>query len=124
VAYTVTRTVTVELSSFSRESVEEQAARQRIPVAVLLRHAVLHYLAESGSGRLAPHLPRFVRDAPFGDDSVHVEVDLEDSEWEAFERAAASAGVSLSRLLGHAALLYLADADSGIVARRLAEDDD
>jgi hypothetical protein len=124
VEHTVTRTVSVELSSFSRESVAEQAARQRIPVAVLLRHAVLYYLAERGSDRLAPQLPRFARTTPLGDDSVHVEVDLEDAEWEAFERAAASAGVPLSRLLGHAALLYVAEVDSGIVARRLVDDDD
>jgi hypothetical protein len=120
----VTRHVTVEMSPFSRESVEEQAARQRIPVSDLLRHAVLHYLAEAESGRVAAKLPRFSRVAPVGEEHVAIDVDLDDAEWEAFGTAASNAGVQRDRLLGHAALLYLADLDAGIVARRLVDDGD
>jgi predicted DNA-binding ribbon-helix-helix protein len=120
----VTRSVTVEMSPFSRESVQEQASRQQIPLAAFLRHAVLHYLSETDSGRLSPRMPRFSRVASLGDELVHVDVDLEDSEWSAFEAAAEDAGVSLSRLLGHAALLYLGDLNSGLVAERLLDGDD
>ncbi len=120
----MTRSVTVEMSPFSRESVQEQASRQQIPLAAFLRHAVLHYLSETDSGRLSPRMPRFSRVASLGDELVQVEIDLEDSEWAAFEAAAADAGVSLSRLLGHVALLYLGDLNSGLVAERLIDGDD
>ncbi|HEY6781241.1 MAG TPA: hypothetical protein VI111_09810 [Thermoleophilaceae bacterium] len=112
------------MSPFSRESVAEQASRQQIPLATFLRDAVLHYLAEADAGRMAPRLPRFSRVAPLGEERVHVDVDLEDSEWDAFEAAAVEAGVSLSRLLGHVALLYLGDLNSGLVAERLIDADD
>ena len=119
----VTRSVTVEMSPFSRESVAEQASRQQVPLATFLRHAVLHYLAELESDRMAPRLPRFARVAALGDERMRVEIDLEDSEWELFEAAAEAAEVSLPRLLGHVALLYLGDLNSGLVAERLIDDD-
>ncbi len=120
----VTRSVTVELSAFSRESVAEQASRQQVPIAIFVRHAVLHYLAEIETGRAAPRLPRFARVTSLGDELVQMDVDLEDSEWEAFDAAAKATGVPVSRLLGHAALLYLGDLDSGLVAERLVDADD
>jgi hypothetical protein len=119
----MTRSVTVEMSPFSRESVAEQASRQQVPLATFLRHAVLHYLSELDSDRAAPRLPRFARAGGLGDERVSVEVDLEESEWERFEAAAQDAGVSEARLLGHVALLYLGDLNSGLVAERLIDDD-
>jgi hypothetical protein len=119
----VTRSVTVEMSPFSRESVAEQASRQQVPLATFLRHAVLHYLAELDSGRAAPRLPRFVRVGGLGDEEVSVAVALAESEWQRFEAAAVGAGVSQARLLGHVALLYLGDLNSGLVAERLIDED-
>jgi hypothetical protein len=120
----MTRSVTLEMTSFARESVLEEASSQRVPVETLLRHAILHYLSERESGRLAPQLPRFTRNAPLGDELVQLQVDLESDEWRAMEEAAEEAGVPLSRLLAHATMLYLADLDAGVVAERLLEDED
>jgi hypothetical protein len=118
---TVTRSVTLELTPFGRDSVADEASRQNLPVETLLRHAVLHYLAERDSDRLAPRIPRFLRSTPAGDERVELDVDLDPSEWTAVEAAAEDAGVPLDRVLAHATMLYLADLGAGVVAERLLD---
>lgn len=118
---TVTRSVTLELTPFGRDSVVDEASRQNLSVETLLRHAVLHYLAERDSDRLAPRFPRFLRSAPAGDERVDLNVDLDPSEWAAVEAAAEDAGVPLGRVLAHATMLYLADLGAGVVAERLLD---
>jgi hypothetical protein len=117
----VTRSVTLELTPFGRDSVVDEASRQNLPVETLLRHAILHYLAERGSDRMAPRVPRFLRSAPAGDERVELDIDLDPTEWRAVEAAAADAGVPLGRVLTHATMLYLADVDAGVVTERLLD---
>jgi hypothetical protein len=119
----VTRSVTLELTTFGRESVEDEASKQGVAVETLLRHAILHFLAERESDRMAPRFPRFSRGAPSGGELVEIEVDLDPAEWATLEGAAHEAGVPVGRLLAHASMLYLADLDAGIVAHRLLSDD-
>jgi hypothetical protein len=118
---TVTRSVTLELTPFGRDSVVDEASRQNLPVEALLRHAVLHYLAERDLDRLAPRVPRFLRTVPAGDEHVDMDVDLDPSEWAALETAEGGAVFLLGRVLAHATMLYLADLDAGVVAERLLD---
>ena len=120
----MTRSVTLELTAFGRESVEDEASRQGVAVETVLRHAVLHFIAEADSDRLAPRFPRFARTAAAGGELVEVEVDLDDEEWATLDRAASDAGVPVGRLLTHATMLYLGDLDAGIVAERLLDHED
>lgn len=120
----MTRSVTLELTPFGRDSVVDAASRQKIPVESLLRHAILHYLAEQDGDRLAPRLPRFSRTTLAGEERVDLEVDLDASEWTAVEAAAQEAGVPLSHMLAHATLLYLADVDAGVVTERMLSPED
>jgi hypothetical protein len=119
----VTRSVRLELTAFGRESIEDEASREGIAVETLLRHAVLHFLAERDSDRMAPKFPRFSRVAPVGGELVEIEIDLDPAEWAILEGSAHEAGVPVGRLLAHASMLYLADLDAGIVAERILGDE-
>jgi hypothetical protein len=97
---------------------ESEARRQRLGLGALLRHAVQYYLAERASGRVAGRVPPFSRQEA-GAEEISVAVELEESEWRRFEEAATVERVSVPSLLRHAAMLYLADIDSGKLASRL-----
>lgn len=113
----VERRLTLDLAPFAVETLEEEAQRQRIPLHTLLRHAVLYYLAERPSGRVAVRVPS-LPDSQSGA-AVAVAVDLDRREWQRFEHAAACERVSVPALMRHAAALYVADCDSGRVGTRL-----
>ena len=49
----------------------------------------------------------------------HVTLTLSGFAWEAIERESASMDVSVEELLSFAAMYYIADADSGRIARRI-----
>ena len=51
-----------------------------------------------------------------------IRLDVTRACWEHLETEAARQGVALERQLEHAALLHLADIDSGRVARRVLDD--
>jgi len=50
--------VTLALEGFARESVEEEAIRLGVPVQELVSFAVLYYLADVDSGRIARQVCR------------------------------------------------------------------
>jgi hypothetical protein len=50
--------VTLALDGFARESIEEEAARLGVPLQELVSFAVLYYLADVDSGRIARQVCR------------------------------------------------------------------
>jgi hypothetical protein len=115
------RRTELEVTDFLRRALEQEARRHGLSISKLLARAALYYLLERKSDRLAVRVPPTYRDVPSGtkDSVLLVTIELRASEWNEFERAAASDGISVERLLQHAALLFLADLESGHVAARL-----
>jgi len=53
-----TRSVSVPLQGFAWESIEQESARLGVPVEELISFAVLYYLADVDSGRIARRISR------------------------------------------------------------------
>jgi hypothetical protein len=53
------RGVTLQLDGFAHETIAEEAARLGVPVEELVTFAVLYYLADRDSGRIARRIPPF-----------------------------------------------------------------
>ncbi|MGH2853601.1 MAG: hypothetical protein ACRDLF_05350 [Solirubrobacteraceae bacterium] len=53
----VARRLTIGLAPFAWEALEEEAAKQGVSIAELASFAVLYYLADGDSGRIARRLP-------------------------------------------------------------------
>jgi hypothetical protein len=53
----VTRRLTLDLDAFTREALDEEAARLGVSVEELVNFAVLYYLADRDSGRIARRPP-------------------------------------------------------------------
>jgi hypothetical protein len=62
------RDVTLQLDGFAYETVAEEAARLGVSVEELVTFAVLYYLADRDSGRIARRIPPFRR--PTTDDQI------------------------------------------------------
>lgn len=116
-----TRTLMLSLTHFSRTSLEREAERSGLSIPTLLARAALYYLLERESNRIAVRVPRFTHapQAGVGSHALAVTVELGARDWSALDRVAAREGVSVERLLEHAALLLLADLESGRLAARL-----
>jgi predicted DNA-binding ribbon-helix-helix protein len=117
------RSLELALTDFSRSSLEQVARRQGVSVSTLVARAALYYLVESESDRVAARVPRLSREpsAEIRDGLLRVTIELRAAAWRDLERASESEGLSVERLLEHAALLLLADLESGRVAARLLE---
>jgi hypothetical protein len=118
----VRREVTLALEQFGRTSLEARASQLDVPVGALVRQAALYYLAIRGSNRSALRIPRFARERS-DEGGFRVEVELDEADWSALEVEAVRQRVPVERLIEHAAMLFLADVDSGRVAVRIVEDD-
>jgi predicted DNA-binding ribbon-helix-helix protein len=114
----VERNLRLRLAPFAVDSLAYEAMRQRVPLESLLRHAALYYLSERSSGRVAVRVPSFAL-AERAAEAVAVAVELDDRDWERLEDVAALERVSIAVLMQHAAMLYVADADSGTLGARL-----
>ena len=53
----VARPLTVHLEPFAWEALEREAAKLGVHVAELAKHAIVYYLADGDSGRIARRLP-------------------------------------------------------------------
>jgi hypothetical protein len=60
----VKRSLTLSLDGFACDALEEEAARLDVSVDELARFALLYYLADLDSGRIARELPPERRSAP------------------------------------------------------------
>jgi hypothetical protein len=106
----------IRLGEFTRAGLEEQASRLDVEFSVLVRQAVIYYLADRDSDRPGWRLPRFVSGTT---NRAEISVELDERTWEALAEAARLQGVDQDRLLEHAVLYYLADLESGRAAARI-----
>jgi hypothetical protein len=115
----ITRRVTLEFDEFGWESFEAEAEREGEAVEELLARAFSYFDLELRRARAAVLAPRFKPDGL----GTPREVRLEHARgcWESLEREGERQRIPLERLLEHAGLLYLADADSGRVADRVLD---
>src|SRR4051794_5862605 len=103
--------VRLVLDEFSRVSLEDEAERQLLSPADVVRIAASYYLAELPSERLARRVPPFAailatRRRP------ELLVELDPPDRDALELEAVRQALPLARLLEHALLYYLADLGS------------
>ncbi len=97
---------------FGRDYLAAEAALVGGGLADVLQLAVRHYLSELDRDRFALRVPEFARtrrrtpELEFG-------VDLDEAALAALTSEADRQGLAVEELLGHAALLYLADQDAG-----------
>jgi hypothetical protein len=118
----VRRSMTLALGGFGRQAIEEQASRYGLPPEKLVSRAVQYYLADRDVKRAARRTPRFRREAEAPGD-LELELDLDAEAWKALREESKRQGVSIERVLEHAAMYLLADLDSGRVAARILEED-
>jgi hypothetical protein len=118
------RSMTLELDEFGRTTLETEARRHALSPEQLVGHAARYYLADRDSGRPAYRVPRFPRQRPADEGLLPVEINLESGTWRELDAESQRQGVSVERLLEHAALYLIADLDSGRVAGKLVSLDD
>ena len=119
------RALTLSFDEFGWQMLESEARRDGEGLEDLLSRAAAYFYAERPTGRAATLAPGFKPDARGEPREVRLEGDAEC--WEGLEDEARRQGIPVERLLEHAALLYLADSDSGRLAGRVlerAEEDD
>jgi hypothetical protein len=87
----------------------------------MLSLAVLYFVSDLGSSRLAAKLPSLGQDRQRdGREQLEVTLELDGDTWRAVADHARREDVPLERIVEHAAFYYLADVHSGRLARRLA----
>lgn len=110
------RSLTLHVDKFGQSALERGAEIKHGSTAAVVRTAVLYYLADRDSGRVAWRFPRFSRHRVPGPGQ---EVEIDDETWAAVEEEAGRQRVEPADLAEHAFLYFLADLDSGRVAGRL-----
>jgi hypothetical protein len=114
------RSLKLALDSFGRATLEVEAERYAVSPGELVGQAVEYYLSDRDSGRPALRVPRFGRTR--AKPTMELDVDLAARTWADAEAESKRQGVSLERLLEHAAIYLIANLDSGSVAARIAAD--
>jgi hypothetical protein len=120
----VTHRVILGFGEFGWQSLDAEAGRERVTLDELLGRAVSYFAAAVRTTRAAALAPRAAALAPKfkpGEWGIPREIRLEltRDDWVRLDSEAEHQGIPLERLLEHAPLLYLADLDSGRVAKRL-----
>lgn len=113
----MSRNLTLRLAPFERDALDAYAGSQGVPADRVIRTAVLYYLQERHAGRPSWRTPALAGEAP--GDAAAIEVDFGDEAGGALAEQAAAQGVGPEQLARHALLFFLADVDSGRVARTL-----
>ena len=113
------RTLTLKFDEFGWESLESEARRNGETLDGLLSRAAAYFDAERPTRRAATLVPGFSPDGRGMPREVRLE--LAPDRWERLQSEAERQGIRLERLVEHAALLYLADLDSGRVAERIVD---
>lgn len=111
------RTLTLRLAPFESEALDAYGASHRVPPERVIRTAVLYYLRDQHSKRPTWPVPALRREEPTRD--VELQVELGEKTEQALAEQAAAQGVDPEPLARHALLFFLADVDSGEVARTL-----
>jgi hypothetical protein len=113
-------TITVSLSDFSFEAVARGEGEDSARVRSRLVRAVRVYLNARGSDRPGWAVPAALR-AGEGDD-VELELDADEAIWRALREEAGRQGVSVSRLVGQAAIYYAAELDAGRLTQSILDE--
>jgi hypothetical protein len=111
----VGRKLTLRLAPFEREALEAYAASERAPPGRVVYTAVLYYLRQQDANRATWPMPGLRRQKQRAD--LQLEVEISDDAAHVLEEQAAAQGVDPEPLARHALLFFLADVDSGEVAR-------
>jgi hypothetical protein len=70
------QSVTLRLSGFAWRAIEQESARQGVPVEEMLAFAAMYYLADVDSGRIARDISR----SPYGADPLTPDDAVRDSD--------------------------------------------
>jgi len=116
----VAQETNITFDEFGWSVLEERAAAERMGLEDLLTLALTYYESELASGRVAIDVPRFRRSS-VGGETRTLKIPLDDDSLRRLEHEAERRGVTFERLSEHAALVLLADLDSGKVAERIIE---
>jgi hypothetical protein len=114
------QSVTVRLSEFSVEALTRGEGRDLEYLPVQLVRAVRLYLSASASRRPGWSVPSSLRGKE--PDDVELEVVADGELLRALEEEADRQDVSVSRLVGQAAIYYAAELDAGRITQRIVED--
>jgi hypothetical protein len=113
----VARTLTLHLAQFEREALDAYEASERVPAERAVQTAVLYYLRDGHSTRPTWRVPALPGGGPRS--AVELDVELGEETARALITEASAQGVEPEVLARHALLFFLADFDSGEVARAL-----
>ncbi len=112
--------VTVAVGDFGMGALCGAFKQDSASLARSLTQAIRYYLADQEAGRPGWAYPRFHRDDE-PRPTVKVPIEIDQVTWEALAAEADRQEVSTDQLLQHAVLYFVADRDSGRVARRIVE---
>jgi hypothetical protein len=76
-----------------------------------VRAAVSDFTQRIDTGRAPVGIPRFAQEAPADDEARSVDLSVDERTWTVLEREAARQGATLSQLVTHSVLVYLAELD-------------
>jgi hypothetical protein len=110
-------TLTLELDSFGNDALGRYARQSGRSVPDVIRLAIRYHLVD----RDAPVAPAWLRDTDAAPASERIQVELDEKTWAALTAAAKRQGIDAERLAEYAYLHFLADLESGRLAKRLAE---
>jgi hypothetical protein len=111
--------IKITFDEFGWHALQERAADDGTSLDELVSLAISYYESELSSGRAAIEVPRFRRTTRGEARNVTIEADAE--VMRRIEDEAERRGVALERICEHAALLFLADLDSGRVAEQVIQ---
>ena len=103
--------LSLTLDPFGWQSLEARASSEGLALSELLNHACEHVAAQLGSDRVATEVPSFEL-AGASPQERKVVVDLDRASLGKLDQEAGRQGVGLERMIAHAAIVYLADADA------------
>jgi hypothetical protein len=118
----VARSVTALLADFTIESLGGSGSRDRLTLGCSFAQAIRYYLSERDSGRAGWRYPSFM--SAVGSDStaaVETHFCIEGRIWDELTDEAGRQRVTPDELLRHAVLFFVADRETGRVARRIFE---
>lgn len=117
----MSRSLMLEMDEFGVKALTELADRQGGSASRALGIAARYYLADSEDGLPAWRVPGFADDGEPERRHVGVRVDVDDETWSALDREARRQRVAIGALAAHAVLYFMADMDSGRLAKRMGD---
>jgi hypothetical protein len=113
--------LTLRLDPFGAEALRVYAHENASRIGEAISLAIRYYLADRDTEAPGRRVPPPFPEAGRPDSGVGVEVELDAESWRALNREARNQGVEPESLAEYACLHFLADLESGRLAKRLAE---